>query len=291
MRSLLFVPADDARKLARAIESSADVLILDLEDSVAPDNKAKARAMARAVLDAAPRDAHGPRLFVRINALDTALAEADLDAVMPGAPAAVVLPKSRNGADVQQLGARLAVREAEYALMDGATGILAIATETAGSLFGLHSYGGASHRLIGLAWGAEDLSAALGAETARLPDATYAAPYQLARTLTLVGARAAGVKPVDTVFTQFRDAAGLRLECEAARRDGFTCKLAIHPGQIEVINEVFSPGAAAIAEARAVVAAFAAAPGAGVVALDGRMLDRPHLLRARQVLARAGEPH
>ena len=275
MRSLLFVPGDDTRKLAKAMHSGADALILDLEDSVAPDAKARARQIASAFLKEARATPRRPRLFVRINALDSTL------------PDGVMLPKARMGADVQHLGAKLAVREAEHALPDGATTILAIATETAGSLFGMSTYAGASRRLLGLAWGAEDLSAALGAETNRLPDGAYAAPYQLARTLTLLAARAAEVEPIDTVFTQFRDDAGLRAECAAARRDGFTCKLAIHPGQVTAINEAFTPSPEAVAEARSVLAAFAAAPGAGVVALDGRMLDRPHLLRAQRLLARA----
>ena len=287
MRSLLFVPGDDTRKLAKAMHSGADALILDLEDSVAPDAKARARQIASAFLKEARATPRRPRLFVRINALDSTLADTDLDALMPAAPDGVMLPKARMGADVQHLGAKLAVREAEHALPDGATTILAIATETAGSLFGMSTYAGASRRLLGLAWGAEDLSAALGAETNRLPDGAYAAPYQLARTLTLLAARAAEVEPIDTVFTQFRDDAGLRAECAAARRDGFTCKLAIHPGQVTAINEAFTPSPEAVAEARSVLAAFAAAPGAGVVALDGRMLDRPHLLRAQRLLARA----
>lgn len=290
MRSLLFVPADDHAKLAKAMRSGADALILDLEDSVAPSAKAHARETAAAFLREARTAAARPRLFVRINPLQGVLADADLDAIMPAAPDGVMLPKSRMGADVQHLGAKLAVREAEHALPDGSTAILAIATETAASLFGMASYAGASRRLRGLAWGAEDLSAALGAETNRRPDGTYAAPYELARTLTLLAAHAAEVEPIDTVYTKFRDDAGLRAECEAARRDGFTAKLAIHPAQIPAINEAFTPSPAALADARATLAAFAAAPDAGVIALDGRMLDRPHLLRAQRLLARVKAP-
>jgi citrate lyase subunit beta/citryl-CoA lyase len=289
MRSLLFVPGDDEKKLAKALSSGADALIVDLEDSVAPAAKAPARAVAAAFLNDARRRAARPRLIVRVNPLGGDLTDADLDAVMPAAPDAVMLPKCLGGANVQQLGAKLAVREAEHGLADGATRILAIATETARSLFGFASYVGCSPRLEGLAWGGEDLSADLGAETNRLPDGAYAGPYALARTLTLIGAAAAGASAIDAVFTNFRDADGLALEARAARRDGFAAKMAIHPAQIAVINAVFTPSAEAVAHARAVIAAFEAAPGAGVVALDGEMLDRPHWTRAKRVLARAGE--
>ncbi len=288
MRSLLFVPGDDEKKLAKALASGADALIVDLEDSVALSAKPAARATAAAFLREARALAPRPRLFVRVNPLDGGLADADLEAVMPAAPDAIVLPKSLGGASVQQLGAKLAVHEAEHGLADGATRILAIASETARALFGFESYIGCSRRLEGLAWGGEDLSADLGAETNRLPDGAYAAPYQLARTLTLIGAVAAGVSAIDAVATNFRDAEGLRAEALGARRDGFTAKMAIHPAQIPVINEVFTPSAEALAHARAVIAAFAAAPGAGVVSLDGEMLDLPHWTRAKKALARAG---
>ncbi len=287
MRSLLFVPGDDARKLAKAMTCGADALILDLEDSVAPSGKAHARQMVRDFIFDARRRCARPRLFVRINGLGTGLADPDLDAVMPAGPDGIMLPKSRAGADVQHLGAKLAVREAESRLPDGACAIIPIVTETAASIFGLASYAGASQRLLGMAWGAEDLSAALGAETNRLPDGAFAAPYQLARTLTLVGARAAEVEPIDTVFTAFRDEAGLRRDCEAARRDGFTAKMAIHPAQVPVINEVFTPTPEAVERAKAILAAFAENPQAGVIAMGEEMLDRPHLLRAQGVLARA----
>jgi citrate lyase subunit beta/citryl-CoA lyase len=194
-----------------------------------------------------------------------------------------MLPKSLNGADVQHLGAKLAVREAEHRLPDGGTRILAIATESARALFGLASYAGASARLEGLAWGAEDLSADLGAESNKLPDGSYCGPYRLARELTLFGAVAAEVAPIDTVFVNLRDEGGLRAECLAARRDGFTAKMAIHPAQVPVINEVFTPSPEAIARATA----FDAAPGAGVLSVDGQMLDLPHWKRAKKLLAQA----
>ena len=284
MRSLLFVPGDDDKKLAKALASGADALIVDLEDSVAEARKPAARASAAAFVAEARRLPTRPRLYVRINPFAGALAEADLDAVIPAAPDGVALPKCLDGADVQRLGANLAVREAEYGLADGSTRVIAIATESARALFGFASYRGASRRLDGLAWGGEDLSADLGAETNRLPDGAYAAPYALARTLTLVGAVAAEARPIDAVMTNFRDLDGLRVEALAARRDGFLAKMAIHPAQVPIINEVFSVSPEAIARARAIVAAFEAAPGAGVVALDGEMLDLPHLKRAKRLL-------
>jgi citrate lyase subunit beta/citryl-CoA lyase len=288
MRSLLFVPGDDEKKLAKALSSEADALIVDLEDSVAPPAKPAARATAAAFLREARRRAPRPRLIVRVNPLGGELTDADLEAVMAEAPDAVMLPKCLGGASVQQLGAKLAVHEAEHGLADGATRILAIATESARALYGFASYIGCSRRLEGLAWGGEDLSADLGAETNRLADGAYAAPYALARALTLIGAAAAGVSAIDAAFANFHDAEGLGAEARAARRDGFTAKMAIHPAQVPIINELFTPSADAIAHARAVVAAFAAAPGAGVVALNGEMLDLPHWTRAKKTLARFG---
>ena len=286
MRSQLFVPADSEKKLDKSLESAADCLFIDLEDSVALAAKPQARETARAFLEAAKTGSARPQLYVRVNALDSGLIDADLEAVMPGAPDGILLPKCGNGIDLQHLGAKLAVREAECGLADGRTRIIAIATETAGSIFTMGTYAGASRRLAGLTWGAEDLSAALGAETNRLPDGAYAAPYALARTLTLLAAHAAEVMAIDTVYPNFRDLAGFRAECEAARRDGFTAKMAIHPHQVPIINEVFTPSAEAIAKARAIVAAFDADPQAGVTSLGGEMLDRPHLARALKVLAR-----
>jgi len=287
MRSLLFVPGDDVKKLAKALASGADALIVDLEDSVAEARKTAARATAAAFVAEARRLATRPKLYVRVNAFASGLTAADLDAAIPAAPDGVVLPKCLGGADVQQLGAKLAVREAEHGLADGSTRIVAIATESARALFSFASYRGASRRLDGLAWGGEDLSADLGAETNRLPDGAYAAPYALARTLTLVGAIAAETSPIDAVATNFRDLDGLRSEALAARRDGFVAKMAIHPAQVPVINDVFAVSPEAIARAQAIVAAFAAAPGAGVVSLDGEMLDLPHLKRAKRLLESA----
>jgi citrate lyase subunit beta/citryl-CoA lyase len=287
MRSLLFVPGDSARKLEKAIGSDADALIIDLEDSVAPSAKAEARAVTAGFLKEAVGLTERPRLLVRVNALDTGLTDADLDAVMPAGPDGVVLPKTVGGPDVTHLAAKLAVREAEYGLPDGTTRILAIATETARGVFALGTLAGASHRLMGVTWGGEDLSADLGAETNRGPDGRYTDPYRLARALALLAAAAAEADAVDSVYTSFRDMEGLAAECRESRRDGFVAKMAIHPAQVPVINEAFAPSPAEIAKARAIVDAFAANPGAGVVGIDGEMIDMPHLKRAERLLRRA----
>lgn len=289
MRSLLFVPGDSPKKLEKGMNSGADVLLIDLEDSVALDAKDEARRITAAFLSERGKETERPRLFVRVNGLTTGLIDADLDGVMRSAPDGVVLPKSVGGADVAHLGAKLAVREAEFGLADGATRILAIATENAASVFALGTFAGASHRLMGLTWGGEDLSADLGAEANRGEDGAYTDPYRLARSLTLLGAAAAGVDAVDSVFTNFRDMAGLEAECRTARRDGFVAKMAIHPAQVPLINEAFTPSPEAIGRAQAVIEAFKANPGAGVVGVDGEMLDRPHLLRAERLLKRAGK--
>jgi citrate lyase subunit beta / citryl-CoA lyase len=289
MRSLLFVPGDNAAKLAKALACGADALIIDLEDSVAASAKDGARATTLAFLRAHVAAPSRPLLYVRVNGLTTGMIDADLDAVMPGAPDGLLLPKAEGGQDVTRLSAKLAVREAENDLGDGITRLIAIATETARGVFALGTYGGSTQRLDGLAWGAEDLSADLGAETNRQADGRYAEPYRLARALTVMGASVAQVAAIDAVFTNFRDLDGLAAECEAARRDGFTAKMAIHPAQVPVINAAFTPSEEALARARAIVAAFAANPGAGVIGLDGEMLDMPHLRRAERTLGRVAK--
>jgi citrate lyase subunit beta/citryl-CoA lyase len=286
MRSFLFVPADSESKLEKAIASGADALILDLEDSISTERKAVARETALAFLKRAPRHDGAPRLYVRVNGLATGLTDDDL-AVVAGRPDGIMLPKAEGGPAVVHLDAKLAVREAQHDLPDGHVRILALATETAKALFLAGTFAGASARLTGLTWGAEDLSAELGAEANRDAEGGFLDPYRLARSLCLAGAAAAEVQAIDTVYVDFRNADGLRRETEAARRDGFTAKMAIHPAQVPVINEVFTPTAAAIAKAQAIVKAFAAEPGAGVVGIDGVMYDRPHLVRARQLLERA----
>jgi citrate lyase subunit beta/citryl-CoA lyase len=287
MRSLLFVPADALAKLDKALGAGADAIIVDLEDSVAPERKAAARDAAAAFLGMAAGRPGRPRLLVRVNGLATGLTDADLDAVVAARPDAIMLPKAEGAASVIHADAKLAVREALHGLPDGHVGIVAIATETARSLFLAGTYREASARLTALTWGAEDLSADLGAEANRDAQGDFLDPYRLARALCLATAAAAEVVALDTVYVDFRNEAGLRRECEEARRDGFQGKMAIHPAQVATINDVFTPKPEAIAKAKAIVAAFAGQPGAGVVGIDGVMYDRPHLAKALRLLARA----
>jgi citrate lyase subunit beta/citryl-CoA lyase len=287
MRSFLFIPGDSPKKLDKGIGSGADALLLDLEDSVSPLRKAEARAITAAFLKDAQGVANRPRLYVRINGFATGLIADDLDAVLAAAPDGILLPKAEGGVAVARCDVEIASRAPKYGLADAAVDIIAIATETAAALFLAGTYAGASKRLKGLTWGAEDLSAELGAETNRDTDGNFLAPYQLARSLCLAGAAVAQVQAIDTVYVDFRNEAGLRRECEEARRDGFTGKMAIHPAQVAVINDVFTPTADAIKRAEAVVAAFAENPGAGTIGIGGVMYDRPHLERARQLLTRA----
>ena len=241
MRSLLFVPADSAKKLDKAMTSGADALIIDLEDSIALDGKARARESAAAFLKETVAAAQRPYLLVRVNSLQTGLTDADLDAVVPARPDAIMLPKAEGGASVVHADAKLAVREAIAGVPDGHVKMIVLATETAAAMFRAGSYAGASARLIALTWGAEDLSAELGAERNRDAEGRFLDPYRLARVLCLAGAAAAEVPALDTVYVDFRDSEGLRRECEEARRDGFAGKIAIHPAQVPIINELFTP--------------------------------------------------
>jgi citrate lyase subunit beta/citryl-CoA lyase len=276
LRSLLFVPGDRPDRMEKALGAGADALILDLEDAVAPAAKPEARKAVGAFVAAHP-EAH---LWVRINPVDGAEAARDLDAVVHARPHGIVLPKAEGGASVNDLAQRLT------ALGNATAKILAIATETPAAMFQLGSYGGAK-RLAGLTWGAEDLPAAIGASTSREEDGSFTPPYQLARSLCLFGAAAAGVAPIETVYPAFRDLEGLAAYAMRARRDGFTGMMAIHPAQVEVINAAFTPSEAEVAHARAVVAAFEANRGAGALSLDGKMIDRPHLVQAQRTLAAA----
>jgi citrate lyase subunit beta / citryl-CoA lyase len=286
MRSLLFVPGDSEKKLAKSLGAGADVLILDLEDSVAPDAKASAREIVRDFLRSLSRDEPRPRLYVRVNALGTGLIDDDLDAVLAGTPEGIILPKSGGGADVIALGAKLAAREAIAGLPDGSTRIIPIATETTTSIFDMGTYRGASARCEALTWGAEDLSAEIAAEANRYPDGRYIEPYQLARSLCLFAAAASGMTPIDTVFTNYKDSEGLRKDSLAARRDGFLGKMVIHPDQVPVVNEIFTPAKETIARAQEILDAFAKA-GKGTVGFKGEMLDMLHVKYAERVLARA----
>ena len=278
LRSLLFVPGDRPDRMEKAIKSGADALILDLEDSVAPGSKAVARREVAHFLNAQSDS----RIWVRVNPLDGGEIDRDLDSVVPSHPGGIVLPKAEGGGSVAELAQRLTARGNATAL------ILAIATETPAAIFALGSYGGAK-RLAGLTWGAEDLPAAIGAAASREEDGRFTPPYELARSLCLFGAAAAGVAPIETVYPAFRDLEGLERYAARARRDGFTGMMAIHPDQVAVINAAFTPSEAEIAHARRVVEAFRASPGAGALSLDGRMIDRPHLVQAQRLLAAAGE--
>ncbi len=273
-RSWLFVPADSERKIGKALDSEADALIFDLEDSVAPSEKARARE----VLKSLPARSGGPQWWVRINPLRTEDHRLDLELLGSADIHGLVLPKAESGADITELAHRT-----------GSIPLHAIVTETAASLFGLLSYRQPGSPLTAMSWGAEDLSAALGAASKTDEAGALTFPYQLARTLCLAGAVAAGVQPVDGVHADFRDEEGLLAEARAAARDGFTGKLAIHPAQVGSINAAFTPTGEQVAEARQIVEAFAADPAAGVLSVDGRMVDRPHLIQAQRTLARAGD--
>jgi citrate lyase subunit beta/citryl-CoA lyase len=271
-RSWLFVPADSDKKIAKALESDADAVIFDLEDSVAPQQK----KTARDILKGLPKRSNGPQWWVRVNPLGSEYHKDDLKLIGSAYVHGIVLPKSESGADVEQLAHRT-----------GNIPIHAIVTETAESLFGLLSYKQPGSPLVAMSWGAEDLSAALGASTKYDDEGELSFTYKLARSLCLAGAVAAGVQPVDGVFADFRDDKGLREEAEAARREGFTGKLAIHPAQVTVINEAFTPSPEDIRHAEEIVAAFEAHPDAGVLSVGGKMVDRPHLVQARRVLERS----
>ncbi len=286
MRSLLFVPGDSERKLEKALHGSSDILIVDLEDSVGLHKKEEARRVTAAFLEHA-RARTKARLFVRVNDLSSGFTNDDLDGIMKGKPDGIMLPKAEGGDDVARLATTLRVHEAENGIEDGRTRILPIITETALGVLNAASYRNCSPRLCGLTWGAEDLSAHIGALTARHEDGSYTSLFQLARSMTLLAAAAAGVPAVDTVFPNFSDTETFERECRTAARDGFVAKMAIHPAQIEPINTIFTPSAREIEDARAVVKAFSAAGDAGVVNIGGRMYDRPHLALAQRVLERA----
>lgn len=273
LRSLLFVPGDRSDRMEKALGLDADALILDLEDSVALEAKAAARDVTTGFLRSARR---GPKLFVRINPLDSGLMDDDLDALKDVKPDAFVLPKAEGGASVEALAVR-------------APGIpvLPIATETPAAVFELGSYRSVRHLILGLTWGAEDLPAAIGAISSREEDGGYTPPYEMLRSLTLFGAHAAGVEAIETVYPAFRDLDGLAAYARRARRDGFTGMLAIHPEQLPVINAAFTPTAEELAQAQAIVDAFSANPGQGVLNLNGRMIDKPHLKQARRMLGLA----
>jgi citrate lyase subunit beta / citryl-CoA lyase len=280
-RSWLFAPADSERKMAKASAGPADIVLFDLEDAVAEAEKPKARSQLGAFLCAQPPDRS--RLWVRINPLQGPHALADLAAVMPGRPGGILLPKSRGRADVEALDRHLSDLEVSAGIAQGSTRVIALVTETAASMYTTGSYAGAP-RLMAMTWGAEDLADSVGASENRNADGSYHFMYEMARSFCLLGAAAAGVAAIETIHTDFRDEAGLRKRAQQARRAGFRGMLAIHPAQVEVINEAFTPSAEELRAAREIVDLFAANPGSGTIGHKGVMLDRPHLARAQALL-------
>ena len=280
-RSFLFVPADSERKMQKAGSVGADALILDLEDSVTADARPDARLLAREYLKGKEN------VWVRINPIDTADAQADLDGVMPSAPAGIVLPKPRSAAAAIELDERLSSLETKHGVDSGSTRILPLCTEHPEALFTLNGYIGSTPRLAGLSWGGEDLSAAVGATANRDEKGNWLPTFEMARSLCLLAAAAAEVAAIDTVFTDFKDSEGLRRYASNARRDGFSGMLAIHPAQVEIINAAFEATADELQYAARIVEIFEANPGAGTIGLDGKMIDRPHLIQARRLLEAA----
>jgi citrate lyase subunit beta / citryl-CoA lyase len=282
MRSWLFAPGDSERKMAKALEGDADIVLFDLEDAVVAENKPLARSMVSAVLRANPTEQ--ARMWVRVNPLDGPFALADLAAIMPAMPGGIMLPKVYGRADVEKLDHMLSVLEVANGIEQGSTPVIVLITETAEAMFHTGSYKGAP-RVVALTWGAEDLAAAIGASANRNADGSYGFTYELARSLTLLGAASAGVHAIDTISADFKDLDALRLRAEKVRRDGFRGMLAIHPAQVPVINAAFTPSTDEVAEAQEIVDVFAANPGMGAIAWKGGMLDLPFLTRAQQVLA------
>ena len=283
LRSLLFVPGDSERKFEKAAGSSADALILDLEDSVAPSQKAAARAHVAGLIDRGEK--RGWSLFVRVNALDSGLTLDDLAAVVRPGLDALMIPKANGAADVERIANYLDALEARAGMALGSVKLMIVATETAKAMFALGSYAPAHPRLLALTWGGEDLAAALGATANREEDGAWTFPYQVARAQCLFAASAADAAAIDTVYVDFRDMDGFERDCRRSRRDGFTGRMAIHPDQVAAINRCYAPSPAEIARAQRIVAAFEANPGAGALGIDGQMVDIPHLKAARKILA------
>jgi citrate lyase subunit beta / citryl-CoA lyase len=282
MRSWLFVPGDSEKKMTKALGGTADIVLIDLEDAVAPEAKPLARTMVHDFLKANP-DAR-ERLWVRINPFDGPHTLSDLVAIMPAHPGGIMLPKVYGRADVDRLNHCLSALEVANGIKEGSTPVIVLITETAEAMFHTGDYKGAP-RVVALTWGAEDLADSIGATSNKNPDGNYSFTYELARSLTVLGAATAGVLAIDTISADFKDLEALRLRAEKVRRDGFTGMLAIHPAQVDVINVAFTPTQAEIDEAREIVAVFAANPGVGAIGYKGAMLDRPYLSRAQALLA------
>ncbi len=292
LRSMLFIPGDSDKKLSKVDACGADAVILDLEDSVAAENKPLARQLVTDFIKARPlasrSEGRQPQLWVRVNPFDTGLTLADLAAVVSAAPDGIMQPKTNDPECLRRLSYYLDALEAVHGIAPGSIKILPVATETAIAPFHLGAFATAGlERLVGLTWGAEDLAAAIGASTNLDASGEWAFTYKMARSLTLLAAHAAGVQAIDTLFVDFKDDAGLRASCRTARAEGFTGRLAIHPAQVAGINESFMPSADDVAHAKRVLDAFAANPGAGTVGLDGKMIDIPHQKQAMRVLAQA----
>ncbi len=288
MRSMLFAPGDSEKKIAKAIASGADAVIFDIEDAVAPANKASARALVADTLAATPPAARATRYWVRVNPFDTGLTLGDLAAIVPHAPDGIIQPKTDGPEDVRRLSHYIDALEAAHGIAAGSIRIIPVATETAKAPFTLGSFADAHlERLAGITWGGEDLATALGATANRDGNGDWTYTFRMVRALTLLAAHAADVQAIDTLFVNFRDEEGLRAACKAAYAEGFSGRLAIHPAQVAIINECFMPSAEQIAQATRVVAAFAADPQAGTIGLDGKMFDIPHLKLAERTLRMA----
>ena len=285
IRSLLFVPGDSDKKLSKALDLGADILVLDLEDAVAPSEKPSARIRVREFL--AAHQNHTSALWIRINPIQTVDALADLTGIISGRPAGIIQPKTRSASDLVQLGHYLDALEYENGVPAGHTRIIPVATETPAALFAIGNLSSSGPRLRALTWGAEDLSAAVCATDNKDENGAWTPPYQIARSLCLFAARAAAVEPIDTLFADFRNPNGLKRVCAEARRDGFVGKIAIHPDQVDIINQSFSPSPQEIDHALRIVELFKANPGVAALSMDGRMVDIPHLQRAESILARA----
>lgn len=286
MRSWLFAPGDSEKKMTKARDGSADIALLDLEDAVAPENKVLARQMVHDFIAASPEQRH--RIWVRINPFDGEWTLGDLVAIMPARPGGIMLPKVYGRADVEKLDHCLSALEVANGIEEGSTPVIVLITETAEAMFHTGDYKGAP-RVVALTWGAEDLADSIGASSNKNEDGSYTFTYELARSMTLLGAATAGVTPIETISADFRDLDALRKRAEGVRRDGYRGMLAIHPAQVDVINEAFTPSVEEIAEAQEIVDIFAANPGVGAIGYKGGMLDRPYLSRAEQLLRQVGK--
>ncbi len=285
-RSWLFAPGDSEKKMTKAMEGTADIVLIDLEDAVAPESKAAARPMVHDFIKAHPE--HRARLWVRINPFDGPYTLADLAAIIPAHPGGIMLPKVYGRQEVEKLDHMLSVLEVANGIEEGSTPVIVLITETAEAMFHTGDYKGAP-RVVALTWGAEDLADSIGASSNRNPDGSYSFTYELARSMTVLGAATAGVTAIETISADFKDLDALRKRAEGVRRDGFRGMMAIHPAQVDVINEAFTPTAAEIAEAQEIVGVFAANPGVGAIGWKGGMLDRPYLARAQRLLKLAGQ--